>query len=184
MHCSAVLFFLLVLPRPRPAAAVDAGAPALAPAPAPAPAPGKSMSVTPAPLVPCLEDVLPCTAYLKSAGRPAPTCCTALGRAAASEMPCICQLLADPGMLADFNVTREQALGLPARCRLPAGCREGSIGTPDPVVEAPPPPAVRPPRNGHGGDPSGGDRCRTGSVSRAIWTTMLLGELFTIAVSF
>ncbi|XP_048546438.1 non-specific lipid transfer protein GPI-anchored 7-like [Triticum urartu] len=126
MHCSAVLLFLLVLPRPRPAAAVGASAPA------PAPAPGRSMSITPSPLLPCLEEVLPCTAYLKSAGRPAPTCCTALSRAAATEMPCICQLLADPGMLADFNVTREQALALPARCRLPVGCRDSSVGMPDP----------------------------------------------------
>nr|XP_020175186.2 uncharacterized protein LOC109760784 [Aegilops tauschii subsp. strangulata] len=172
MHCSAVFFFLLVLPRPRPAAAVGAGAPA------PAPAPGRSMSITPSPLLPCLEEVLPCTAYLKTAGRPAPTCCTALSRAAATEMPCICQLLAD------FNVTREQALGLPTRCRLPVGCRDDSVGMPDPVVQAPPPPpaAVRTaPRNTHAGDPSGGDRCRTGSVWRAVWT-MLFGELFSIGV--
>ncbi|XP_044429651.1 non-specific lipid transfer protein GPI-anchored 15-like [Triticum aestivum] len=176
MHCSAVLFFLLVLPRPRPAAAVGA----------PAPAPGRSMSITPPPLLPCLEEVLPCTAYLKSAGRPAPTCCTALGRAAATEMSCICQLLADPGMLADFNVSREQALALPTRCRLPVGCRDSSVGMPDPVVQAPPPPppAIRTaPRNTHAGDPSplGGDRCRTGSAWRAVWT-MLFGELFSIAV--
>lgn len=131
MHCAAVLFFfLLVLSRPRPTAAVSADAGA----PAPAPSPGRSMSITPAPLLPCLEEVLPCTAYLKSAGRPAPTCCTALNRTAASEseMACMCQLLADPGMLADFNVTREQALGLPTRCRLPVGCRDGSVGVSDP----------------------------------------------------
>jgi hypothetical protein len=82
--------------------------------------------------VSCLEEVLPCTAYLKSSKRPAPTCCTALSRAAGSEMPCLCQLLADPGMLVDFNVTREQALRLPARCGLPVGCRAGATGSSQP----------------------------------------------------
>ncbi|CAM0945523.1 unnamed protein product [Alopecurus aequalis] len=176
VRLAVLLFFLPVLSRPRPAAAVgaDAGAPA------PAPAPGKS--IIPDPLLSCLEEVLPCTAYLKSPKRPSPTCCTALHRAAASEMPCLCQLLADPGMLVDFNVTREQALRLPTRCGLPVGCRAGATGTAQPVVEAaPPPPAVRPARRS--GDPSRGGRCRTSSVARAIVTALFSG-LISIVVLF
>ena len=47
-------------------------------------------------------------------------------------MPCLCQLLADPGILVDFNITREQALTLPTRCGLPVGCRAGATGTSQP----------------------------------------------------
>jgi hypothetical protein len=122
----AVLLFSLILVLPRPRTATAVGAPAAAPAPAP------GRSIIPDPLLPCLEEVLPCTAYLKSSKRPAPTCCTALNRAAGTEMPCLCQLLADPGMLLDFNVTREQALRLPTRCGLPVGCRAGATGSSQP----------------------------------------------------
>uniref|UniRef100_A0ACD5ZIT3 Uncharacterized protein n=1 Tax=Avena sativa TaxID=4498 RepID=A0ACD5ZIT3_AVESA len=178
MRCSAVLFFFffllfLVLPRRCPAA--DAGTLA----PVPAPAPGRS--IIPDPLLACLEEVLPCTAYLKSSKRPAPTCCTALNRAAGTEMPCLCQLLADPGMLVDFNVTKEQALKLPTRCGLPVGCHSGATGISEPVVEAPPPaPAVRPARRG--ADPSSGGWSRTSTVGRAIATVVLCSGLVSVVV--
>ncbi|KAJ1279697.1 hypothetical protein BS78_04G174600 [Paspalum vaginatum] len=90
-------------------------------------------------LLPCVEELLPCTAYLKTAKHPSPTCCTAMHNAAASEMPCLCRLFADPELLATFNVTRDQMFRLPGRCGLPVGCHAGT--TNEPVVEAPPPPA-------------------------------------------
>ncbi|KQK00043.1 non-specific lipid transfer protein-like 1 [Brachypodium distachyon] len=178
MRCSAALiFFLLAVSRLCVLAVViraDAGASASIPAPAPAPAPD--------PLLPCLEEVLPCTAYLKSAKRPAQTCCTALSRAAGAGMPCLCRLLADPGMLFTFNVTREQTLRLPSRCGLPVGCRSSATGTSEPVVEAPPPPPAVPPPRRRVPDPSsnGGGRCGTGA-RRAI-VTVLLGGLVSIAL--
>ncbi|RCV07011.1 hypothetical protein SETIT_1G210100v2 [Setaria italica] len=93
------------------------------------------------PLPPCLEELLPCTAYLKTSKHPSPTCCTAMHNAAAAEMPCLCHLFADPKLLTIFNVTRDQMFRLPARCGLPVGCRAGASQDHDPVVEAPPPPA-------------------------------------------
>lgn len=77
-------------------------------------------------LLPCLEELLPCTAYLKTTNHPSSTCCTAMHNAAAAEMPCLCRLFADPELLATFNVTREQMFKLPARCGLPVGCRAGA----------------------------------------------------------
>lgn len=80
--------------------------------------------------LPCLEELLPCTAYLKTTKHPSPTCCTAMHNAAAAEMPCMCRLFADPELLATFNVTREQMFKLPARCGLPVGCRTGASHEP------------------------------------------------------
>jgi hypothetical protein len=77
-------------------------------------------------LLPCLEELLPCTAYLKTTKHPSSTCCTAMHTAAAAEMPCLCRLFADPELLATFNVTKEQMFKLPARCNLPVGCRTGT----------------------------------------------------------
>lgn len=77
-------------------------------------------------LLPCLEELLPCTAYLKTTKHPSGPCCTAMHNAATAEMPCLCRLFADPELLATFNVTREQMFKLPARCGLPVGCRAGN----------------------------------------------------------
>ncbi|CAN6232210.1 unnamed protein product [Urochloa humidicola] len=89
----------------------------------------------------CLEELLQCTAYLKASTHPSATCCTAMHNAAAAEMPCLCRLFVEPGILTTFNVTRDQMFRLPARCGLPVGCRPGPTPAHDPVVEAPPPPA-------------------------------------------
>ncbi|CAL5057487.1 unnamed protein product [Urochloa decumbens] len=91
--------------------------------------------------LPCLEELLPCTAYLKTTSHPSATCCTAMHNAAADDMTCLCQLFAEPDILSTFNVTRDQMFRLPARCGLPVGCRPGPTPAHDPVVEAPPPPA-------------------------------------------
>ena len=86
----------------------------------------------PAEHVQCLEDLLPCTAYLKTAKHPSQTCCTAMHNAAATEMPCLCRLFANPELLSDFNVTQDQMFRLPARCGLPVGCRAGATAAHDP----------------------------------------------------
>jgi len=86
----------------------------------------------PAEHVQCLEDLLPCTAYLKTAKHPSQTCCTAMHNAAAPEMPCLCRLFANPELLSDFNVTQDQMFRLPARCGLPVGCRAGATAAHEP----------------------------------------------------
>ncbi|KAL5207689.1 hypothetical protein ABZP36_032124 [Zizania latifolia] len=169
MRCSArlaVQLLLLVLSGSRLTAAGDAGAVAGAP--------GSGGSLPADPLLPCMEELLPCTAYLGSGRHPSQTCCTALHDAAADEMPCLCRLLADQELLRTFNVTRDQMFRLPARCGLPVGCHAGAAGSPEPVVEAPPPP-------GHtdhhsGGDSSSGDGdWRRSGVGRAVAAVVLSG---------
>ncbi|XP_062224468.1 non-specific lipid transfer protein GPI-anchored 7-like [Phragmites australis] len=160
VHLAALLLLLFLLSSRVAAAAAGAGgAPDAAP-------PGRPQ--------PCLDELLPCTAYLKTAKHPSNTCCTAMHHAAAAEMPCLCRLLADPELLATFNVTREQMFRLPARCGLPVGCRAGAH---EPVVEAPPPPAPTPPH--HQGDSSGGDGLRD-CVWRLI-ASVVLGGMFSVA---
>ncbi|XP_040376199.1 non-specific lipid transfer protein GPI-anchored 24-like isoform X1 [Oryza brachyantha] len=96
-------------------------------------APGSGGSSFPAdPLLPCMAELLPCTAYLRSGRNPSRTCCTAMHDGAVDEMQCLCRLLADPELLHTFNVTRDQMFRLPARCGLPVGCRAGAAGSPEP----------------------------------------------------
>ncbi|XP_066327787.1 non-specific lipid transfer protein GPI-anchored 7-like [Miscanthus floridulus] len=131
-------------------------------------------------LLPCLEELLPCTAYLKTTKHPSATCCTAMHNAAAAEMPCLCRLFADPELLATFNVTREQMFKLPARCGLPVGCRTGTSSH-EPVVEAPPPPApVQQHRHQHGASSRGDE-------FRSIWSliaSLVLGQMVPMAALF
>ncbi|KAL5211436.1 hypothetical protein ABZP36_022283 [Zizania latifolia] len=148
-----------------------------------------------------MEELLPCTAYLRSGRPPSHTCCTAMHDAAADEMPCLCGLLADPELLRTFNVSRDQMFRLPARCGLPVGCHAGAAGSPEPgndhspaafaaspkllhrlmrgvllvlraVVEAPPPPGDTNERSG-GASSSGGRR--RSSVGRVISAVILSG---------
>jgi hypothetical protein len=81
-------------------------------------------------LFPCLEELLPCTAYLKATSKhPSETCCAPMHRAG-GQMPCMCRLLADPELLSTFYVTTAQTFRLPARCALPVGCRDGPDNEP------------------------------------------------------
>ncbi|OEL33385.1 hypothetical protein BAE44_0005596 [Dichanthelium oligosanthes] len=130
-------------------------------------------------LLPCLEELLPCTAYLKTANHPSHTCCTAMHNAAVAEMPCLCRLFADPELLATFNVTRDQMFRLPARCGLPVGCRAGATPTHEPVVEAPPPPAGTH-QHQHGAS-------SRSSKFRSVWfvvASVVLGQMVPMAALF
>nr|CAB3447031.1 unnamed protein product [Digitaria exilis] len=130
-------------------------------------------------LLPCLEELLPCTAYLNTAKHPSPTCCNAMHNAAAAEMPCLCRLFADPELLATFNVTREQMFKLPARCGLPVGCRAGATHE-EPVVEAPPPPAATHQHHQHGASSRSSELW---SVWRVV-ASVVLGQMVPMAALF
>ncbi|KAF0928984.1 hypothetical protein E2562_011072 [Oryza meyeriana var. granulata] len=132
-HLAVVLFILLS--GPRLAAAGSAAGPVASAVDAVAGAPGSgggSGSFPADPLLPCMEELLPCTAYMRSGKNPSHTCCTAMHDGAVDEMPCLCRLLADPELLRTFNVTRDQMFRLPARCGLPVGCHAGAAGSPEP----------------------------------------------------
>uniref|UniRef100_A0A0D9YU40 Bifunctional inhibitor/plant lipid transfer protein/seed storage helical domain-containing protein n=1 Tax=Oryza glumipatula TaxID=40148 RepID=A0A0D9YU40_9ORYZ len=195
MRCSgrlaAVLFLLLLSGSRLAAAGRGAAGPVVAfaadaDAVAGAPGGGGGGGSFPAdPLLPCMEELLPCTAYLGSGRSPSHTCCTSLHDGAVDEMQCLCRLLADPELLRTFNVTRDQMFRLPSRCGLPVGCHAGAAGSPEPVVEAPPPP---PPNETEGqqagGDDSsgGGDRRRgAAGAGRRVIAAVALGGAASVA---
>uniref|UniRef100_A0A0D9VHJ6 Bifunctional inhibitor/plant lipid transfer protein/seed storage helical domain-containing protein n=1 Tax=Leersia perrieri TaxID=77586 RepID=A0A0D9VHJ6_9ORYZ len=130
-------------------------------------------------LVSCMTELLPCTAYLRSGQNPSKTCCTAMHDGAVDEMHCLCRLLADPELLRTFNVTRDHMFRLPARCNLPLGCQAGAGGSPEPVVQAPPPPEETGERAG--GDSSGGERGMDGCVGGRVIVAAVLGGVATVA---
>uniref|UniRef100_A0A0E0K1J8 Bifunctional inhibitor/plant lipid transfer protein/seed storage helical domain-containing protein n=1 Tax=Oryza punctata TaxID=4537 RepID=A0A0E0K1J8_ORYPU len=144
-------------------------------------APGSGGSFPADPLLPCMEELLPCTAYLRSGGNPSHTCCTAMHDGAVDEMQCLCRLLADPELLRTFNVTTDQMFRLPSRCGLPVGCHAGAAGSPEPVVEAPPP-ADETEGQQAGGDSSGGDRRRgSAGAGRRVIAAVALGGAASVA---
>uniref|UniRef100_A0A0E0DPK1 Bifunctional inhibitor/plant lipid transfer protein/seed storage helical domain-containing protein n=1 Tax=Oryza meridionalis TaxID=40149 RepID=A0A0E0DPK1_9ORYZ len=191
MRCSgrlAVSLLLLLLSGSRLAAAGrGAAGPVVAfaaDADAVAGAPGGGGSFPADPLLPCMEELLPCTAYLGSGRSPSHTCCTALHDGAVDEMQCLCRLLADPELLRTFNVTRDQMFRLPSRCGLPVGCHAGAAGSPEPVVEAPPPPPDETEDQQAGGDDSsgGGDRRRgSASAGQRVIAAVALGGAASVA---
>ncbi|KAG2651879.1 non-specific lipid transfer protein GPI-anchored 7-like [Panicum virgatum] len=128
----------------------------------------------------CLEELLPCTAYLKTAKHPSQTCCTAMHNAAATEMPCLCRLFANPELLSDFNVTQDQMFRLPARCGLPVGCRAGATAAHDPVVEAPPPPPAGTHHHQHGASPRSSEFWSVWRVAALV----VLGQMVPVAAVF
>ncbi|TVU29540.1 hypothetical protein EJB05_21110 [Eragrostis curvula] len=174
-HAAPLLHLLVVIVSCRLAGAGAAATGVVAAAGAPDGLPSEH-------LFPCLEELLPCTAYLKAAPankHPSNTCCTAMHRAAAAdEMPCMCRLLADPELLATFNVTTDQTFKLPSRCVMPVGCRDGDNH--EPVVEAPPPPAGK--QQHHYVFESSGDGFRSGSVWWMIASAVLGGMVLVAAV--
>ncbi|KAL6634624.1 hypothetical protein ACP70R_027295 [Stipagrostis hirtigluma subsp. patula] len=119
VHLAVTTLLVLVALSFRVAAAAGGATTAAASAGAPD-------GVPPEHLLPCLEELLPCLAYLRTPRHPSATCCTAMTHAAAAEMPCLCHLLADRVLLVTFNVTTDQMFRLPARCGLPVGCRAGT----------------------------------------------------------
>ncbi|PUZ76280.1 hypothetical protein GQ55_1G276900 [Panicum hallii var. hallii] len=140
---------------------------------------GAPDGVPAAPRTACLEELLPCTAYLKTAKHPSQTCCTAMHNAAAAEMPCLCRLFADPELLSTFNVTRDQMFRLPARCGLPVGCRAGATAAHEPVVEAPPPPPAGT-HHQHGASPRTSELWSACSVAASV----VLGQMVPMAAVF
>lgn len=63
----------------------------------------------------CIQNLLPCKAYLKSSSPPS-SCCDPLKEMASNNSQCLCSVLDNPELLKTFNVSQDEALRLPKAC--------------------------------------------------------------------
>lgn len=64
----------------------------------------------------CAQELIPCMDYLNTTGTPPSSCCDPLKRTVENELACLCNLFYTPGLLQNFNISIDNALGLSRRC--------------------------------------------------------------------
>ncbi|XP_019156097.1 PREDICTED: uncharacterized protein LOC109152878 [Ipomoea nil] len=88
----------------------------------------------------CAEKLIPCIEYLNSTGELAP-CCDGLREVLANEVPCLCKLARDHGLLSFSKVEGDESprspYDLPRLCGVSdtIHCDDDGDGAPPPVVE-------------------------------------------------
>lgn len=65
----------------------------------------------------CVSKIVPCFSFLvNTTTKPSTDCCSSIKEAVEKEFSCLCTLYNTPGLLSQFNITTDQALGLNRRC--------------------------------------------------------------------
>ncbi|EEF31589.1 non-specific lipid transfer protein GPI-anchored 3 [Ricinus communis] len=90
----------------------------------------------------CVQKLLPCKDYLRSATPPPPTCCMPLKEMVANEAACLCSVITNPGILKSFNITEQDALNLAKTCGANADLSTCKHDSPSPASPAVTPPAA------------------------------------------
>ncbi|CAH8257695.1 unnamed protein product [Arabidopsis lyrata] len=100
----------------------------------------------------CVSKIVPCFRFMDTKTKPSRDCCNSIKEAVEKDFSCLCTIYNTPGLLAQFNITTDQALSLNRRCGVNTDLSAcfGS-GTPPPPHPPPspeiifPPPASSPP---------------------------------------
>ncbi|KAG6396968.1 hypothetical protein SASPL_143128 [Salvia splendens] len=96
----------------------------------------------------CASKLVPCAEYLNST-KPSAECCDAMKTVITTQLPCLCGLIRNPGVL-PVNIT--QALELPKHCNLPSNTSACNALADAPGSSSLPPPATP---GGNGGNGAG-----------------------------
>ncbi|KAK1408270.1 hypothetical protein QVD17_39906 [Tagetes erecta] len=78
----------------------------------------------------CASKLVPCGQYLNATTTPPNTCCDPIKQAVATDLPCLCNLYANPSFLSGIGVNITQALRLPRLCGITSDtsiCKNGSF---------------------------------------------------------
>ncbi|XP_031125751.1 lipid transfer-like protein VAS [Ipomoea triloba] len=113
----------------------------------------------------CVNNLIPCAAFLNSTKPPA-SCCDPLKETVTKELSCLCNLYKNPKVLNSLGVNITQALELPKHCGISndvSACNKAS----SPTAATTTPPSVPPPPT----TPSGVSRFAWAEVS----SLLLLG---------
>ncbi|KAL9310431.1 putative bifunctional inhibitor/plant lipid transfer protein/seed storage helical [Arabidopsis thaliana] len=88
----------------------------------------------------CVSKLVPCFNDLNTTTTPVKECCDSIKEAVEKELTCLCTIYTSPGLLAQFNVTTEKALGLSRRCNVTTDLSACTAkGAPSPKAFLPPP---------------------------------------------
>lgn len=66
----------------------------------------------------CVSKLVPCFNDLNTTTTPSKDCCDSIKEAVDKELSCLCTIYTTPGLLSQFNVTTDKALGLSRRCNV------------------------------------------------------------------
>ncbi|KAJ7944788.1 Lipid transfer protein [Quillaja saponaria] len=114
----------------------------------------------------CATKLTPCLDYFNSSNPPA-TCCNPLKEAVATQLTCLCNLYATPGLLESLKINITQAIQLSRNCGV-----SGDLSQ----CKAPSPTA--------GSTPTGGGKDGEGAADRLAFTGISLLLLFWVSVMF
>ncbi|KAG7589622.1 Protein kinase-like domain superfamily [Arabidopsis suecica] len=96
----------------------------------------------------CVSKIVPCFRFMDTKTKPSTDCCNSIKEAVEKDFSCLCTIYNTPGLLAQFNITTDQALSLNRRCGVNtdlSAC-SGSEAPPPPHPLLPPPSAeISPP---------------------------------------
>ncbi|XP_047148943.1 non-specific lipid transfer protein GPI-anchored 7-like [Vigna umbellata] len=113
----------------------------------------------------CAQELIPCMDYLNSTGTPPSSCCDPLKRTVENELACLCNLFYTPGLLENFNISIDSALGLSRRCGVTSDLTK---------CNAPAPASRAPPATPGSGESGAGKATFTGiSFLLLFWVSML-----------
>ncbi|XP_010418278.1 PREDICTED: lipid transfer-like protein VAS isoform X2 [Camelina sativa] len=88
----------------------------------------------------CVSKLVPCFNFLNVTTKPSKVCCDSIKEAVEKELSCLCTIYTTPGLLANFNVSTDQALGLSNRCDVKTNLSAcNAKGAPSPKASLPPP---------------------------------------------
>ncbi|KAG7586526.1 Protein kinase domain [Arabidopsis thaliana x Arabidopsis arenosa] len=88
----------------------------------------------------CVSKIVPCFRFMDTTTKPSMDCCNSIKEAVEKDFSCLCTIYNTPGLLAQFNVTTDQALSLNRRCGVNtdlSAC-SGSEAPPSPPLLSPP----------------------------------------------
>ncbi|KAK1419175.1 hypothetical protein QVD17_28335 [Tagetes erecta] len=91
----------------------------------------------------CASKLVSCAPYLNTTTTPPNTCCDPIKQAVATDLPCLCNLYANPSFLSGIGVNITQALRLPRLCGITSDtsiCKNAQ--TPKGSSSKPPPSAI------------------------------------------
>jgi len=92
----------------------------------------------------CVSKIVPCFRFLNTTTKPSTDCCNSIKEAMEKDFSCLCTIYNTPGLLAQFNITTDQALGLNLRCGVNTDLSACSgSGAPPPPPDLFPPPSAQ-----------------------------------------
>ncbi|XP_054790600.1 non-specific lipid transfer protein GPI-anchored 7-like [Prosopis cineraria] len=98
----------------------------------------------------CAQKLIPCVDYINSTTTPPSSCCNPIKETVETQLACLCNLYATPGLLESFNINVTQAVALSRRCGVTSDLSNCKGSAPSPSSTTSTTPATTGSDNGAG----------------------------------